>query len=51
MNKEVDFLLCYLGTLGSSLLRNMLAGKGVVAMRQRKDGGSQSRYRSCSQSW
>ena len=38
MSKEVDFLLCYLGTLGSSLLRNMLAGKGVVAMRQRKDG-------------
>ena len=34
----MDFLLCYLGTLGSSLLRNMLAGKGVVAMRQRKDG-------------
>ena len=34
----MDFLAYYLGTVRSSLLRNILEGKGVVATRQRKDG-------------
>ena len=37
-NRGVDFLARYLGTLGSSLLRNIIEGKGVVATRKRKDG-------------
>lgn len=33
-----EFLGIILDILGARLLENMLAGKGVVAMRQRKDG-------------
>ena len=29
-NKKYDFLVCYHGTLGASLLGNILAGKGVI---------------------
>ena len=32
--QKVEFLSMLLGTLGASLLENMVAGKGVKAMRQ-----------------
>ena len=35
-SKGVDFLVCYWGTKGESLLGNMLSGKIMVATRQRQ---------------
>lgn len=35
-SKGVDFLLCYWGMKGESLLGNMLSGKIMVATRQRQ---------------
>ena len=29
-NKKENFSVCYQGTLGASLLRNLLTGKGVM---------------------
>lgn len=35
-SKGVDFLVCYWGAKGESLLGNMLSGKIMVATRQRQ---------------
>ena len=43
MKEKEDFQECFLGTLGASLLGNMLAGKGIV----RAGSGNTKRKRNC----